>query len=522
MDDQIQPVRNYVRRVLPLFSGYGDAEALVAPDGQRYTYSDLHARVISTATALWTHGIRPGAAIGILARNPPESIFLQLAAHLLGCRTAWIANNAPARFRRGFLELSEVDIFIYDVRTMPELGAELARIAAPRPVFCLGPDGLGPDLAAAPLARELPFDPAEVTQEPSSLFQTGGTTGSPKLVHHRQSFFQTLYELSEQYIASGAPLLRHLLINGTWHVSSQTAAFMTLFSGGTLFLHDGIEFESFLDTIERERINSAFLSPGFYYQLLDYPKLATADTSTLLTFTISGAATAPARVIEGIERFGPVLRLVYGMSESPFITAQANMTNDPAHPHRLASCGLPYADLKVEIRDAKGQPLPVGEIGEICVRGSMLMAGYWGMPELTAETLVDGWLRTGDAGRLDEDGYLYIVDRFKDMIVTGLGGTNVFCRPVEDALAGHPQVRQAAVIGVPDDTMGELVHAYVVRAPDATVTAEELRRLVAAELNAAWAPATIEFIDGLPLTESGKVDKKALRERHLSDARGNV
>ncbi len=519
MGEQIfDPKANYAAQALTLFTRYGDAEALVAVDGQRYTYAELHAEVVAMAGALWAHGIRPGAALGVLARNPAESIFLQLAAGLLGCRTAWIANNAPPRFRRDFLDLAQVDAFVYDARKLPEMGAELAALAAPRPVFCFGPGGLGPDLTGGPRATELPIDPLTVPHEPSSLFQTGGTTGLPKLVHHGHSFFAALHLLSRYYADSGQPTLRHLLIAGTWHVSAQTAVFMTLFTGGTAFLHDGLDYPLFYDTIERERINSTLLAPPLLYLLLDDPKSAGVDFSSLHTLTISGAAASPTRLAQAIERFGPVMRIVYGMSESPFISALPNLDHDPAHPERLASCGIPYGDVRVEIRDAGGAVLPAGEVGEVWVTGSLLMRGYWGMPELTAETLVDGWLRTGDVGRLDADGYLYLFDRVKDMIVTGLSSTNVFCRPVEDALAAHPQVQAAAVIGVPHELEGEAVHAYVVTTPDATVTAEELIALVSAELNAMWAPQTVGFVDAFPLTEFGKVDKKALRARYAADA----
>ncbi|MBV1856075.1 AMP-binding protein [Catellatospora tritici] len=514
-EQSFDPATNYAHRALTLFAKYGDAEALVAVDGRRYTYAELHAEVVAMAAALWRHGVRPGAAIGVLARNPAESVFLQLAAHLLGCRTAWIANNAPDRFRRGFLDLAEVDFFVYDAVILPEMGAELAALAQDRPVLCFGPGGVGPDLNAD-RATELPFDPADVTDEPSSLFQTGGTTGSPKLVHHRHGFFAALHLLSEFYLASGAPQLRHLLVAGTWHVSAQTAVFMTLFSGGTAFLHDGLEYPLFYETVARERINSTLLAPPLLYVLLDDPKSADADFSSLVTLTVSGAAASPARLTQAIARFGPVIRIVYGMSESPFITAMANLDHDPDHPERLASCGVPYGDVRVQIRDEDNQVLPAGAVGEVWVSGSLLMAGYWGMPELTEQTLVDGWLRTGDVGRLDEHGYLYLLDRVKDMIVTGLSSTNVFCRPVEDALAGHPQVRAAAVIGVPHELEGEAVYAYVVPAAGATVTGDELRAHAAAELNAMWAPQQIEFIEAFPLTESGKVDKKALRERYLA------
>jgi fatty-acyl-CoA synthase len=271
-----------------------------------------------------------------------------------------------------------------------------------------------------------------------------------------------------------------------------------------------------METIEQERITSTLLAPPLLYKVLDDPQLANTDVSSLLSLSVAGSATTPDRVVEAIDRFGKALRIVYGMSESPFITAMPDVQHDPEHPERLSSWGLPYGDITLEIRGPGGEVLPTGEAGEIWVSGSLIMRGYWGEPELTAETIVDGWLRTGDVGKLDADGYLYIVDRTKDMIVTGYGSSNIFCGPIEDALASHPQVRAAAAIGVPHAEYGEAIHAYVITAPGASVTPEQLRKLAVAALNEEWSPSGVDFIDEFPITVSGKVDKKALRAHYLS------
>jgi acyl-CoA synthetase (AMP-forming)/AMP-acid ligase II len=209
---------------------------------------------------------------------------------------------------------------------------------------------------------------------------------------------------------------------------------------------------------------------------------------------------------QGIERFGPVLRIVYGLSECVVVTAQPGLTESS----RLASAGTPYGDVRIEIRDDDGKVLPAGQTGEVWVCSKLVFAGYVGMPDLTAETLVDGWLRTRDLGYVDDDGYLFLVDRVHDMIVTTRRNWAIFCRPIEDVLGSHPAVRTAAVIGVPDPVVGEAVHAFVVtRSP---VTALELQDLVTATLNEMWTPAAIDFVDELPLTQIAKVDKVALRK----------
>jgi acyl-CoA synthetase (AMP-forming)/AMP-acid ligase II len=516
MEQHSNPDKSYVWRALELFAEYGDEEGIVA-EGQRFGYREVRAGVLGMATALLQHGVRPGGAIAALVGNQYEAVYLQLGAHLLGCRTAWIAPNAPERYLVDFVRMATVDAFVYDPRSYGPIGDSLAVAVPELPPLCLGTGGAGPDLLAVAATDTPPIAPGDDVGEPESLFQTGGTTGRPKLVHHRHGFFKTLLALADYYRASNEPRLKHLAISGFWHVSGQVPAMITLFSGGTFYPHEYFEVEEILRTFEEERITSIFLTPPLLYYILDHPQLAKTDLSSLEMVSVGGSAAAPARLAQAIEVFGPVLRPVYGASEAAFISALPKLGSDPGHASMMDTAGLPYGDMRIEIRDEVGTVLPPGEVGEIWVAGGLTMAGYWGEPELTAESMVDGWVRTGDVGRLDERGHLFIVDRVKDMIITGLASTNVFCRPIEDSLLSHPQVRGAAVIGVPDRDFGEEVHAYVVLAPDAGVTAEELRALVIADLNERWSPRQIEFIDTLPLTGVGKVDKKALRARYVAD-----
>jgi acyl-CoA synthetase (AMP-forming)/AMP-acid ligase II len=206
------------------------------------------------------------------------------------------------------------------------------------------------------------------------------------------------------------------------------------------------------------------------------------------------------------------VRLVYGSSEAPLIADLPFLDHDPEHPERLRSCGKPFADTRVEIRDEQGQPRPAGEAGEVWVTGSLKMAGYWGQPEQTGQAINDGWVRTGDIGFLDGDGYLYLVDRANDMIITGESAANVYCRPIEDALQSHPQVKAAAVVGFPDEAYGELVGAFVVPLPGPAPAGDDLRQHVRGQLNELYTPRQIRFVDELPLTGMGKVDKRKLRE----------
>lgn len=514
MVDQPAASRNYVWRALELFAAYGSAEAVIYRD-RRFTFDELGTMTRTLAASLRAHGVRPGSAVAVLTGNPPQSVTLQLALHLLGCRSVWIG-LAPRSHQVDFLTRAQVDAFVYNVDTHAEAGRDLAGVLGSLPVFCLGAGGIGPDLLAGwspDVEQGLDELTVGVQTEPQSLFQTSGTTGRPKLVHHRHLLFQVLPVLAQRWVDEGRPVLRHLSIHGFWHVASQMTTLMVLFMGGTVVMSEPIDAGEFLRLVQRERINSTVVAPPVLYELLDHPSLEQTDTSTLLVITCGGAATAPARLAEAIERLGPIVRVVYAMSESPGITELPAVNHDPQHPERLRSCGLPYGDVRVQVRGSDGELVAAGEVGEVWVASALVMAGYWGQPELTAHTLVDGWLRTRDLGYLDADGYLYLVDRTDDVIFTGRGSMNVYSRPIEDALLGHPDVRAAAVIRVPDDALGEAGHAYVVLAPGSGATAAQLRDRVIAELNATWAPREIEFVDELPMVGMGKVDKKALQRR---------
>jgi fatty-acyl-CoA synthase len=517
MADQPGLADNYVTRALELFAGYGDQEAIVQGDS-RLTYREVADSVLRLATAAHDQGIGPGTTVAMLVKDHIDSAALHLALHLLGCRTVWIATYAPARDQADFFRLSQAEVLIYTSSAIrEELTANLRAQDEHVRIYSLGPGDQGTDLLAS-LPAEVPeLDPAIVGPDPQSLFYSGGTTGRPKLIHHGQAFYKTLLAIAAYYDSVGEPPMRFLCGPSFTHVSGQMTSFLTLFEGGTLFLRPAWTPAQFLADIERHRVTSTFLTPAQLYLVLDEPRAGSTDTSSLRYLNVGGAAASPTRLAEAIACFGPVLRIVYGSSEAPLITDLPFLDHDPAHPERLSSCGRPFADTRIEIRDEKGeQALPAGETGEVWVRGSLLMTGYWQQPDKTSDALSDGWLRTGDVGYLDSDGYLYLVDRVSDMIVTSAGAANVYARPIEDVLTSHPAVKAAAVIGVPDEAFGEAVHAFVVTGPGTDATPDDLRALVRSELNDLYTPARIDFVDSLPLTSVAKVDKKLLRTRYLA------
>ncbi|HUD40288.1 MAG TPA: AMP-binding protein [Streptosporangiaceae bacterium] len=509
---------NYVLDALKTFAEYGDREAIVQ-GGVRLTYKEVSNLIRSLASTLHEAGIEDGMGVAVLVRDSPESASLQMALHLLGCRTVWIVAYAPRRDQIAFLELSKPDVLIYSPAavTRRELAEEMIARLPDIKVLTMGEADGGYQDLLADIKSDAPDLPLEfVGEQPSSLFYTGGTTGVPKLVHHWQGYYRSLQFIAAYYLSIDEPPMRFLSGSTYSYVSGQTPAFLTLFEGGTFFTSAGWDVADWLDTIKKETITSAFLTPQLLYAVLKHEALATADTSTLRYLNVGGAAANPARLSEAIDKLGPVVRIVYGSSELPLITDLPFLDHDPEHPERLTSAGQPFADSEVQVRDEAGNEVPAGESGEVWVKGSLSMAGYWQQPELTRETIKAGWVRTGDVGYKDADGFLFLIDRLSDMIVTSGAAANVYAKPIEDVLTSHPAVRSAAVFGIKGVEEEELVHAVVVTEPGAQVSVEELQDLTRTQLNSIYTPKTIEFAAGLPLTGQGKVDKKELRARHLA------
>ena len=288
------------------------------------------------------------------------------------------------------------------------------------------------------------------------------------------------------------------------HAYGIIAANVFFLRGLTIVAHPRFDTTAVLSAIERHRIVSFAGVPAMFVALLFSPDADKYDTSSLQT-CVSGSAPLPVAILEGFEqKFGCRILEGYGLSEG-----SAALTGHSLEMERRAgSVGKPLPDVEVLVADENDQPVPVGELGEVLARGPNIMKGYYNMPDESREALRNGWLHTGDMGRFDEDGYLYIVERKKDLIIRG--GFNVYPRDVEEVLSRHPAVIEAAVIGVPSERMGEEVKAFVVtRAP---VDAETLLAYCRESLANYKTPSEIEFINALPRNAVGKIDKKELRK----------
>jgi fatty-acyl-CoA synthase len=265
--------------------------------------------------------------------------------------------------------------------------------------------------------------------------------------------------------------------------------------------------------VQTHRINFVFTIPTVLYTLLDHGGLDQFDLSSLETVVYGASPMSPSRIDEAQQAFGPTLLQGYGQTEC--VGMATSLLPSEHDPENRTSCGRAVAGALVDVLDEDGQPVPNGTVGELCVRSRAVMSGYWKRPAETAEVLRNGWLRTGDMAYRTDAGFFHIVDRKKDMVISG--GFNVYPREIEDVLADDPSVSMVAVIGVPDPKWGEAVKAFVVPRPGATPDTAALMASVKRRKGPHHAPKSIEVVDQLPLTKVGKVDKKVLRATYWAD-----
>ncbi len=485
----------------------------VADERLTLTYRGLREISCRTMTALHELGLRRGDGIALLSSNRAEIAAVAVAATMMGLRATALHPAGSEEDHAFVLADAEIRALVVDTEVYGARGAALAA-RHPALLLTLGPFSEGTDLLArADRAAAAPFRSDCRFGDIAAIGYTGGTTGRPKgVVHgHRSLVACLLAELAEW---QWPEQIRYLAASPISHAAGQLIL-PTLLRGGSVHLLPRFEAEEFLRAIERHRITTLFAVPTMIYRLLETDLGRTIDTRSLETFIYGAAPMAAARMAEALDRFGPVFMQLYAQTEAPnTICALLKEDHDPARPDRLGSCGRPLAGIDVMLADPDLNQVPVGEAGEICVRGPLVMDGYWKRPEETEEALRGGWLHTGDIGRADEDGYITIVDRAKDMIITG--GFNVYPREVEDALDAHPAVAKSAVIGVPDGRWGERVVAFVIARDE--IGSESLIAHVRDRRGAVWAPKEVRLVSELPLTPLGKIDRKALREqewRHM-------
>ena len=495
-------------QTLRALARYPSRTAFAWPGGS-ITYqgaTDLIGRIQNVFMRL---GLKPGARVAFLTANRADTWCAGVAAQLAQLAVTWLHPLGSLEDQLFQLEDSEAQMLVVDASAFRDRGGDLAAKAAGiKTVFTLGAANYGTDLLQAiEQAGHATARCFAGADDIATLNYTGGTTGKSKgaLRHHREYGGFANAILADFEIPEAA---RYLAVAPISHVAG-TKVLPTLMRGGTVHMLKGFDPEAVLKTIERERINFTLFVPTMIYVLLDHPALDKTDLSSLELLLYGASAMSPSRLVEGIQRIGPVFSQLYGQTECYPVSVLRKADHDPKTPELFLSCGFPIAACEVKILDDEDHEVDTGEPGEICVRAPHVMAQYWKRPEQTAETLKNGWLHTGDIARADERGYMFILDRKKDMIVSG--GFNIFPREVEDVLSQHADVAMCAVVGVPDDKWGEAVTAIVVAREGARPNAQELIDLVKARKGSAHAPKHIKFVTELPMTGVGKVDKKVLK-----------
>ena len=479
------------------------------------TWAQLNSRAAQVAQGLRRAGVKSQDRVAFLDKNGIEhfevfygcamlnAVSVDVNWRLAGPEVAYIVND------------SEAEVFIVGQEFVPILDAIIKDLTKIKTVIVIGGHPSHNDYERWVSAQSA-VDPKVATKPSDIAFQlySSGTTGRPKgVMLTNDNFFALLpaardvWGMSENTVNLVAMPLFHIG-GGGWATAGQ-------FAGARSIIMRDVDPAAMLTLIEKQRITHGFVVPALLQFALIMPNIGTTDFSSLELIAY-GASPISEAVLEGsIKAFKCPFMQVYGLTETTgVVTVLGPEDHDlsSANKGRLRSCGKPFTGIELRIVDSDTtKDVPVGDVGEIWIRSRQVMKGYWNMPEETAKSIVKGgWFRSGDAGYFDKDGYVYIFDRVKDMIVSG--GENVYPAEVENALMAHPAIADVAVIGVPDEKWGEVPMALVVRKPDTTVTEQEIISFARERLAGFKTPKTVGWIDALPRNPSGKILKKILRE----------
>ena len=479
------------------------------------TWAQLNSRAAQVAQGLRRAGVKSQDRVAFLDKNGIEhfevfygcamlnAVSVDVNWRLAGPEVAYIVND------------SEAEVFIVGQEFVPILDAIIKDLTRIKTVIVIGGHPSHNDYERWVSAQSA-VDPKVATKPSDIAFQlySSGTTGRPKgVMLTNDNFFALLpaardvWGMSENTVNLVAMPLFHIG-GGGWATAGQ-------FAGARSIIMRDVDPAAMLTLIEKQRITHGFVVPALLQFALIMPNIGTTDFSSLELIAY-GASPISEAVLEGsIKAFKCPFMQVYGLTETTgVVTVLGPEDHDlsSANKGRLRSCGKPFTGIELRIVDSDTtKDVPVGDVGEIWIRSRQVMKGYWNMPEETAKSIVKGgWFRSGDAGYFDKDGYVYIFDRVKDMIVSG--GENVYPAEVENALMAHPAIADVAVIGVPDEKWGEVPMALVVRKPDTTVTEQEIISFARERLAGFKTPKTVGWIDALPRNPSGKILKKILRE----------
>ena len=501
---------------------YSDRPAWM--DAQRVvTFRQAAARVGRLAQGLLSLGGQPGDRVGLLVPNCPEGLEAILGPMQAGMAVVPMNSRLHPDEHAYMLNDSGAFTLIYAEDFVSHVARMREGLDTVKHFICIGRNTGGDLSYEALLEEQKPSapDPVIEADELAWLFYTSGTTGHPKgaMLTHR-----VLITMAEQFLLDIDPAAPgDVLLHGApiTH-GSGLAIFHHIARGTASAFPSARSFDPprIFEAIERYRATTMFLVPTMINMLLASPERGHHDLSSLKTVFYGGAPMYVEQLTEALRVFGPIFVQIFGQGEAPMTCTSLPkeehlVGDDPVKLRRLGSAGRATTAVQVRIVDDDDRPVPPDTLGEIVVRGDLVMKGYWNKPDATAETLRGGWLHTGDIGSLDRDGYLYITDRKKDMIISG--GSNIYPREIEEVICQHPAVFEVSVIGVPDAKWGEAVKALVVTRPDAAATEAAIIEHCKRHLASYKKPQSVEFLPTLPKNAYGKVLKRELRNRYWTN-----
>lgn len=497
--------------------------------GRNYLYSEIHSSVNKLANGLSSLGLQKGDRVMVMSVNSIEYIYADYATAKIGLikvpiNTMQIKEDIDYRLKDSGARAVILDDYFYQ-----KYGLFFENYDSIDFIIAVTKDEgfLSKNVTDFyKLITESSSQPPEDIVDHEDLIAimyTGGTTGEPKgVMHTHKSYISIVYsQILEIEMYEGEVMLQTAPL-------PHAAGFMVpscLLKGGRVVIMEGFDPEKVFEVIEKERVTWTFMVPTMIYTFLDHPKRKNYDLSSLSTITYGAAPMSPRRLEEAIQEFGPIFLQAYSQMEVANQTTAMSKTQhveaiEQDKKKRLSSCGMPILMSQVKIVDNNGNEAGENEPGELITKGPHMMKGYWHRPEETKKTIIEGWLYTGDMGQIDEDGYIYLVDRKKDMIISG--GMNIYSAEVEHVLSQHPAVNEVIVIGLPDEKWGEIVCGVVVKSSDKELSEEELIEFAGQRLSSYKKPKRIDFVDHIPRTTVGKLDKKLIRTQYWKEQERNI
>ncbi len=479
------------------------------------TFREVNERINRLHNALAALGVRNGDRVGVLAYNCPQ-VFEVFGLAKVGRIGVPLNFRSAGREMAYLIQNSGIHSLVVEREFVPLIESIRSEVPHVRNFICLDANVPGMLNYEELLSHASPVEPEEevAPDDPCIIFYTSGTTGRPKgAVHtHKSILSETrvpFRDLSPDDVA--------LCVMPFFHVGGSAAHLFPAFAAGaTLVTMHKFDETLVLEMIAKHKVTYVYLVPTMILRVLEHPRLDEYDLSSLRTVAYTGAPISIEVLKKGIACLGQVFIQFLGQTETLDMTVlrkeEHKLDGTASELKRLESTGKPPYPGELRIVDEHGQDVPLGQVGEIVAKSPRCMQGYWELPQATAETIVDGWLHTGDLARMDKDGYVYIVDRKKDMIISG--AENIYSREVEEVLYMHSAVLEAAVIGVPDEKWGEAVKAIVVLKPGARASEQDIIEFCKKNLASYKKPRSVEFWDNLPKTGSGKIMKNEIREKY--------